>query len=159
MRTAVLERLTESDAGTFGRLTLDDGAKFLTGELPWRDNKTGKSCIPPGVYLCSWAISPKHGWCYHVDSVPGRSDVEIHSANWMGDVMKQNPVTGKPYQCQLLGCIALGTTTGMLDGQMSVLDSRHAIDGFHENLKRESFQLVIHDIPEPVVSVLGGELD
>jgi hypothetical protein len=164
MRTAVLTRQRTGDDGTFGQMVLDDGTKFYTGELPWRDNQRGKSCIPPGVYLCQWLLSPRHGWCFHVTGVQGRSEIEIHSANWFGDKNVENPSTHLPYLCELEGCISLGTTIGPLKGQLALLDSRHAIEGFENNLKRadnshEPFQLILHGIQEPVASVLGGEID
>ena len=134
--SATLVRKQSSDEGTFGVLTLFDGTTFQTGELPWRVNLQGKSCIPAGTYTCHWRESPKHGWCYHVDWVEGRSDVEIHSANWMGDA-------DKGYKCQLLGCIALGMTLGELEGQMAVLSSLDAIAKFHEIMAGAPFQLVI----------------
>lgn len=160
MRTAVLTRQRTGDDGTFGRLVLDDGTKFYTGELPWRNNKPEISCIPSGVYLCQWLLSAKHGWCYHVTAVHGRGEIEMHSANWMGDSHKENPATELPYKCQLLGCIALGTSLGELEGQMATLDSRHAMEGFENNLARadgshEPFQLIVHDVVDPVPDVTG----
>jgi hypothetical protein len=142
MRTATLTRSPSTDDGTFGKLVLDDGTTFFTGELPWRDNKNGTSCIPPGpeessiVYLCKRIDSPKHGPCYQVTGVPHRDMIEIHSANYMGDSTK-----GKI--CQLLGCIALGMSIGILNGQMAVLRSKVAIAAFEKNLNEENFELTI----------------
>jgi len=139
MRTATLTRRASSDAGTFGTLVLDNGWSCFTGELPWRQNLPDKSCILPGTYPVVWALSPRHGMCYHVQHTLGRSDVEIHSANWMGD-------ESLGYKCELKGCIALGTATGTLDGQLAVLHSKDAISGLVTQLgPAEPFALTIID--------------
>lgn len=135
MKTATLVRTETGDEGTFGMLTADDFV-CVTIELPWRDNKTEISCIPDGDYTCNWRLSPKHGYCYHVDDVFGRTDVEIHSANWAGDVLSNK-------RCQLQGCIAPGRSTGVLDGQKAVLESRDALTAFNAAMARESFKLSI----------------
>lgn len=146
MRVAVLLRQPSTDEGTFGTLTLDDGWKCATGELPARENQAGLSSIPAGAYICKWQLSPKHGWCYHVTGVSGRSDIEIHSANFCGDRL-----LGK--RCQLLGCIAPGESVGplklddMAAPQMAVLSSREATEELNRRMDREDFQLIIHDAP------------
>jgi hypothetical protein len=140
MRTAVIQRQKTSDNGTFGIFTLDDGVQFVSGELPWRNNEHGKSCIPPGEYLCKWITSPKHGECYEIMNVPWRDDIEIHSANWMGDASK-----GK--LSQLLGCVALGKSFGILEEQPAILQSKTAISEFETNMKHENFMLTIKNIP------------
>lgn len=140
MRTAILERIETSDYGTFGIFTLDDGTSWHSGELPWNDNEHGTSCIPAGTYRCTWINSPKHGECYQVLDVPGRSMIEIHSANFMG-------ATSKGYACQLLGCIALGKSVGHLEGreQTALLQSRVAISEFENNMNQADFELTITD--------------
>jgi hypothetical protein len=140
MRTVVLTRGPSTPEGTFGIFQLDDGWKCFSGELPWFSNAPGHSSIPPLAYPVEWALSPKHGWCYHIRNVPGRSLCEIHSANWMGDELE-----GK--KCQLEGCIALGLEVGELEGQKALLSSKDAIAKFHEHMNREPFQLVIHNAP------------
>jgi len=62
--------------------------------------------------------------------------VEIHSANWAGDVS-----LGK--HCQLLGCIALGKGVGVLEGQNAILSSKTAMAEFESLLNKEDFTLVI----------------
>jgi hypothetical protein len=138
MRKATLVRTDKSDAGTFGVLTTDSGFHCFTGELPWRDNESGRSCVPPGVYQCTWGYSKRHGFCYHVQGVPSRTAIEIHSANWCGDAMKG-------FKCQLEGCIAPGTEIGDLDGQKAVKDSVRALEFLVRDLAREPFELTIQD--------------
>ena len=136
MRSATLLRNPSSDEGTFGVLLLDDHSSWSTGELPWRDNRNGISCIPPGSYICKWIISPKHGECYQITNVPKREMIEIHSANFMGDAS-----LGKV--SQLLGCLALGKSVGVLNGQKAILASKQAVHEFESNLNKEDFKLTI----------------
>lgn len=136
MRTAILTRNTTGDEGTFGTLVTDSGFTCRTGELPWRDNATGTSCVPPGVYRVEWLPSPKFGLCYHVEDVPGRSDVEIHAANWMGDA-------SKGYQCELRGCIAVGEAVGITAGQAALESSQEALVKLLTDLNGDSFTLTI----------------
>ncbi len=141
---AILIREPSTDAGTFGKLTINNGEwSCVTGELPWRDNDKGSSCIPPGKYLCKWINSPKHAECYQVTDVPERDMIEIHSANYMGDPMKVNPVTDTFYISQLLGCIALGREVGMLDGQKAILKSKETIADFERRMGTNDFTLEI----------------
>jgi len=138
MRTAALTREASTDEGTFGTLVTDTGKTFISGELPDRGNEHGTSCIPADTYICKWIDSPKHGECYQVTAVPGRDMIEMHSANFMGDTLK-----GK--LSQLLGCIALGKSKGMLEGQMAVLASKAAIAEFEAEMGQEDFRLTIQE--------------
>ena len=137
MKRVILNRLMDDrpDEGTLGSIFYN-GFLCACIELPWRDNEPGKSCIPSGIYHCSYRYSPKHGHCYHVDLVPGRTDVEIHSANWAGDA-------AKGFKCQLLGCIAPGMQSGELSGQKAVLGSKEAVARLEEVLGRQNFELEI----------------
>lgn len=141
MRSAKLTRIDSSDQGTFGVLITDSGFTCRTGELPWHDNQADRSCIPPGKYNVTWRFSAKHGDCYHVENVPGRTNVEIHSANLMGD-------KDKGFQCQLLGCIAPGLTVGRIGMQKAVLSSRAALGELELDLGKQPFLLVIEG-PNP----------
>lgn len=95
---ARLRRQPSTDQGTFGALSF--GTQVLhTLELPWRDNRRQRSCIPPGSYACSLVRSPRFGRVYGLVDVPGRSHVLIHAANLAGDVELG-------WSTQLHGCIA-----------------------------------------------------
>lgn len=146
MPTLTLRRQRSTDEGTPGDLSGPEfGCKTL--ELPWRDlNGDGlgdpqRSCITPGEYLCEWRESPKYGWCYTVTGVKGRSHILIHAANFAGD-------EDKGYQSQLLGCIALGVSIGVLPNkfgkpQKAALQSKRAIADFHAAMQQQPFRLVI----------------
>lgn len=139
MPTVTLQREKSKDEGTFGVVSVEAGAfTCVSGELPWRDNAIGISCIPAGTYPCTYRNSPSHGMCYHVENVLGRTDVEIHSANFVGAL-------DKGYKCQLLGCIALGLSISPLDGQMAVRTSRDAVAAFENYLGKQTFTLIIKD--------------
>jgi|ERR1017187_76140 hypothetical protein len=138
MKTATIIRQPSSDDGTFGMLNVDTGESWHSLELPWRNNDHGTSCIPSGVYTCHWINSPKHGPCYEVMNVPNRSMVEIHSANFAGDV-----ALGK--QSQLLGCIALGKEVGEMTGQQAILNSKLAVAQFEQCMDQQDFELTIKD--------------
>lgn len=142
MRLVTIARYASGVHGTFGRLTADpsetnpDGLTLFSGELPWRNNLPNVSCIPSGFYDVVWALSPAHGWCYHVIKVPERTDVEIHKANFCGDV-------SRGFRSDLKGCITLGTAVGPMNGQTAVLSSWQAFRLFYADLKQEDFRLQI----------------
>lgn len=80
-----LKRIASRADGTFGVL-LADGAPFaVTLERPWRDNRRGESCIPPGAYTCVRVNSPKFGPTWMVKDVPGRSEILFHAGNVFAD--------------------------------------------------------------------------
>ena len=111
MKRAELARGVVSDEGTFGSLQLEDGPLLRTTELPWRDNATGRSCIPPGKYRCEIVNSPRFGKVYEVRDVPGRSNILLHAANFGGD-------KELGWHSELLGCIAPAMAIGTLKNPM-----------------------------------------
>lgn len=133
---AMLQRDASQDDGTYGLLTLPDGSTFHTLELPWNDNKTMKSCIPPGTYNVELRNSPKFGLCYEVKNVPGRSAILIHAGNTAGNV-------DKGLKSDVQGCILLGLSRGRLNNQISVQDSRAALAAFQKKMGGKPFVLNI----------------
>ena len=135
-----LQRGPSTDQGTFGVLTF--GADVMhTLELPWRDNKQQRSCIPVGSYKCAIVKSPKFGRVYGVLNVPGRSNVLIHSANFAGDVEKG-------WTSQLHGCIAPAMRVGQMRNnagamQSAGLVSRTALNRLMEWADGQPFELEI----------------
>lgn len=138
MRVFIVRERTGID-GTFGRL-ISDGFTCYTGELPWRDNLPGLSCIPSGTYRCVWSESPRlKRKTYRVLGVPGRSGILFHSANFVGDKS-----AGKKAQVQ--GCIALGERIGLMDGQASILVSQPAVRRFEAFMAGRPFNLEVLDV-------------
>ena len=107
MRSAILTRQPSMAQGTFGDLLTDSGLSLKSGELPWHDNATGISCIPPGIYVVKWQWSQAHGKnLYHVVNVPMRSEVEIHAGNLCGD-------EAAGFASDVLGCMLPGLSVAM----------------------------------------------
>lgn len=135
---ARLQRRASSDMGTFGCL-LAPGYACFTGELPERGNAPGVSCIPPGDYLATWALSPRlKRYTYRLSAVPQRSGVLLHPANLMGDKTKG-------FVAQLEGCIAPGEKLGAINGQAAVLVSRPALRRFEAAMNRQPFILEVRN--------------
>ena len=133
---AILVRQSSNAEGTFGVLSVGNSS-FASGELPWRSNNPGVSCIPPGVYPCAWTFSAKHGRnVYHLFEVPGRDSIEIHPGNFCGDA-----TIG--FKSDVQGCIILGLTRGEIEGQACVKDSKKAVKSFEEVMKGLPFELTV----------------
>ena len=127
----------DQDQGTFGSAQLLDDLGYVLGrwvslELPWRNNAPMVSCILPGVYQATLEYSPHFNRVlFHLQNVPGRSYVEIHMANWAGDKLKG-------WWSDLDGCIALGLHRGIIAPpktgkiQNAILQSNIALDQFME---------------------------
>lgn len=140
MRRITLTRLESSDQGTFGLVQFTDGGfleSFYAGELNWLDNRSNVSCIPIGLYRCTWTFSPHFKrYLYLVEGVKNRAGIRIHPANFMGD-------DTKGFKRQLNGCIALGERLGQMDGQKALLLSAPAMRRFEATLNGEPFELEV----------------
>lgn len=142
MKTAHLFRTERSDQGTFGHLICEN-FHLHTGELPWRGNKPDISRILAQSYLVKWEPFGKHKG-YVIKSVPDRTLIEFHIANYFGD-------TEKGFKSNVLGCIGLGLKRGVLHPkgfklkQEAILSSGLAMKKFHNFFKQESFVLHIEN--------------
>lgn len=114
MNRLFLYRHPNQKKQTFGLIDLIQGEKTVytckSLELPWLDNQTDISCIPEGEYWVQKWESPTFGKVLRVFDVPGRTDILIHPANYVGS---KNPKTGRS---DLKGCIAPGKAFADLDG-------------------------------------------
>ena len=136
---ATLVRLRESDHGTEGIFIL--GAKnWRIMELPWRDNKTGLSCIPTGTYNCVVHHSRKYGRVWHVTGVDGRTWILIHNGNYAGDKLKG-------WKTHSMGCLIIGKKFGIIGKQRAVLASRVA---------RREFQAATRGLKTFQLTIIGG---
>jgi len=138
VKTVNLIRTSLDDKQTLGVLVVNPNLFICkTLELAWDYNKSNISCIPPGMYLCKWTLSPsmseKRGhsvYTYEVLGVPKRYGIRIHSANYFYD---------------LLGCIALGDAYKdlNLDGKLDLIHSGNTVKKFNELMNKEDFRLSI----------------
>lgn len=122
-----LDRFKSDENGTFGMLTNDSGNLCFTVELPWNDNHPQTSCIPKGIYTFNKYLSPKHGQVWICQDVPNRTNIEIHAANTIHD---------------LLGCVGVGDKMGVINGFPAVLDSQSTLAMLRSELP-DSFQLTV----------------
>lgn len=101
----------------------------FTLELPWKDNQRRVSCIPEGEYKAIKHRSPKFGDSVWIQNVPNRSEILIHPAN---------------YVRQLLGCIAVGDSLRDIDGDglEDVTNSRNTMNKILALLPK-SFDVVV----------------
>jgi hypothetical protein len=101
-----ITRQESTDEGTFGIFSAPElGFNCLTIELPDRDNQPFKSRVLPGLYMATWSYSQsKDKWTYKLENKNGRAGIRLHSASFAGDI-------DKGYECDLEGCIALGSRT------------------------------------------------
>ena len=130
---AVLSR-DYTNIQTLGRLVVFDGAKvrlqILTLELPDLGNQQNVSCIPEGKYEVHRIYSPKFGKCFHVQDVPGRSEILIHKGNYNKDTH---------------GCILVGMGHADIneDGVMDVIESTRAMEKLQNAITTDQFELII----------------
>ena len=87
------------DDSTIGRLWTN-GFQCFTLELPWLDNQRNISCIPPGVYQYRYKRSNRNGDVLELDTVIGRTYIQIHAGNFTN---------------QIEGCILVGRSITFLD--------------------------------------------
>lgn len=133
MKRLTIQREPDTDEGTFGTGSFPGSDTWQFLELPWRDNAQGLSRIEAGVYVAD-LLEPDqthfHRHIYRLRDVPDRTDVEMHPANFAGDVTKG-------FHSELKGCCAPGFSRGELptpDGkvQKAVLHSGIALDAIIE---------------------------
>ena len=107
-------RTKQNENGTLGELFIEGMRYCFTLELPWNDNKSDISCIPEGTYTCKLINSPHFGVVFKILDVPGRTDVLIHTGNFLKSTR---------------GCVLLGTALGNTK-PYSILNSKIAFEGF-----------------------------
>lgn len=130
MKTVTLHRVSQTDRGTCGVL-VDGDARIVTLERPWRDNAPNVSCIPAGNYSCSRITSQKFGLTFHVENVPGRSEIIFHAGNTISDSR---------------GCILVGCSFDNFGKDLIIRDSRRGMKIFLELLRNvQQFDLKVSE--------------
>ena len=130
-------RYESTDHGTFGRIQIDN-KYFHTLELPWLNNQQSISWVPNGEYECELYPSSRFGNVYLLHNVPDRSGVLIHQGNFGGN-------KSKGLKSDIEGCILLGKSRGVINGQKCVLNSRIAVKEFMDTIHRQPFTLIIEN--------------
>lgn len=131
MKQLIITREPSTDEGTFSKGVLDGDLTWEFVELPWKENLQGLSCVPAGEYIARIVHSAHFGRpVYLLENVPDRTAIEIHPANWGGDVELG-------LYSDLRGCAAPGTERGLLVTphgklQRGVLHSGLALDQLME---------------------------
>lgn len=120
-----LERYCYGFAHTLGVLKwpADTGNHLVTLEPPWYLNTPGRSCIPEGHYNLAPFSSPAHGDTWLFVRVPERIGILFHSGNFVS---------------QTEGCVLVGMTEGVIDGQVAVTHSRDAMSRLLALLSQEA---------------------
>lgn len=104
-----ITRGLSADTGTPGILRTEEGFTCDTQELPWRNNKTGVSCIMADTYQAELWNSPHFGFAViRLEDKHGRADCLIHNGNFAGD-------TSKGDKTQVHGCTEVGRGFGEVD--------------------------------------------
>lgn len=111
-KRAIIKRIYHSDC-TIGTINFGNN-RYFTLELPWQDNKTDVSCIPPGLYKAQYRNSPSNGDVIELKDVPKRTYIQIHAGN---------------YTRQILGCILVGDSLKDIntDGIIDVTNSNNTL--------------------------------
>jgi hypothetical protein len=86
-------RTSDNSASQTGELSVNGTLIAHTLELPWRNNQSYVSSIPPGTYRAIVRYDKTDGWRLQLESVPGRTGVQIHVGN---------------YPTQIEGCVLVG---------------------------------------------------
>ncbi len=130
MKTFKLQRFLLGSDFTAGELTESGQHIVYTLERPDKNNQAKISCIPVGVYECSYvAVSPGGHIkdCYSIKNVKDRSAIFIHRGNTVSDIQ---------------GCILFGKTI-QLGGLVKLLQSDLAICYFHNYTSKQDFLMDI----------------
>lgn len=119
-----LARFAYTPLATLGRLTIEERQfECFTVERPWLDNKTNVSCIPEGSYDITLGMYNRGGYpAYELADVPGRTHIKIHIGNTCDDIV---------------GCIALGSSCGVINNKVGVSDSRTTYNLFMQAMNEQ----------------------
>ena len=121
---------------TLGEIQVLDEAgneKFVlkSVELPYQNNQNNISSIPVGTYNIGKRTTPKRGTHFHIQNVPKRNWILIHSSN---------------YASQLLGCIAPGKTYMVIGGKKVGVSSSKVAMGLLVDALPNKFKMEIKQV-------------
>ncbi len=126
----IIRRLSDDGFQTLGIATMPNGKVYHTLELSWKNNQKQISCIPKGNYKLKKRYSAKYGHHLHVQNVPNRDFILLHSGN---------------YHTDILGCLIFGKGLKDIngDGRLDVTSSRQALKEIGEAFDKMPFDLTI----------------
>ena len=99
-------------------------------------HKSSLSSIPAGIYNCQQMRSPRFGWVYEVQSVPGRSDILIHSGNLAGH--RSFGLISHAWRC-----ILFDYRVSWLGKQLAYLNSLMTVQKSPKHLHKHNFTLEV----------------
>ena len=123
----VLKRIKNTDKSTIGELYLDGKFLCYTLEPPWRNNETGRSCIPSGDYDLRPRSSGRFGEHYLVEGTGKRDGILIHVGNFPKDTT---------------GCIVVGDS----QGENFVGNSRATMGKLRQQLGKGRYDFIVEDL-------------
>jgi hypothetical protein len=127
--SVVLTRNSDNGVETLGTLSVGDKFQCQTLERPFRNNQPNISAIPTGTYTCSYKFMLRElSYRYQIMNVPNRSGIFFHAGN---------------YFFNSLGCILVGSTPVLVNGQMALQNSRTILNYFEMMMGKKDFQLKI----------------
>jgi hypothetical protein len=117
-----VSRIWRSDTGITGTFSVDGVQKYFSLELPelfeGQPNVTNKTCVPVGTYDVERLWSGHWNQLMpHIVGVPGRTEVEIHIANFPHDI---------------LGCMGIGNKR-LSDAEIG--ESKDAFEEFNQDFE------------------------
>ena len=138
MKIVTIKRTHRLPDVTLGILDIDGIPLCQTCELPWKDNKTDISCVPPGEYLSNKILSAKRGYeLFEMEGVANREHIQIHAGNSVYDI---------------LGCVLLGRAFGIVETKdhgdiLGVQESKTIFNIFMAKLKNDTqIKVVIQNV-------------
>ena len=126
-----LQRISQSDMGTFGVLMRDKMPLCVTLERPWKNNKARESCIPAGLYQVHPHSGAKFKNVWEI-VVPGRTAILFHAGNTLQDTT---------------GCVLVGRSFN----SHTIRDSVNALEYLRVSMP-DKFVLRVLDPSKPILT-------
>lgn len=125
--TITIDRnMTCKDQSTIGRLLVNGQEIGRSLELPWRNNETSISRIPPGTYPAIIRSDGRRKWRLQLENVADRKYIQIHVGN---------------YQRQIEGCILVGSAVSNNKNECMVVNSKATLAKLANEMSRYSAEL------------------
>ena len=120
-----IKRIADRPDATFGVFFIDDIPRYVTLELPWKDNKHEISRIPTGFYSVTPLAKNDKNAILKIEDVPYRTGILIHPGNRASET---------------LGCILLGEFFSAETAYSRIAQSKLACEKLHEEMKGKEIE-------------------